>query len=63
MRNTGAARFFLPISIFLIIMGVVLLSMTPEKYEETVGTVTNITQHTNDEGKDVYDITFGGGTV
>lgn len=58
MRNTGAARFFLPISIFLIIMGVVLLSMTPEKYEETVGTVTNITQHTNDEGKDVYDITF-----
>ncbi len=58
LRNTGPARFFLPISIALIIMGFLLLRMTPSKYAETQGTVTNVTQHTNEDGEEQYDITF-----
>ena len=37
LRNTGPVRFFLPLSIVLIVFGIILLSMTPAKYGEVIG--------------------------
>ena len=55
--NTAVLRFLLPIGLILIVFGVMLFNSTPDKYEETKGTVTNVTAHMNDDDE-VYDIDF-----
>ena len=41
MRNTGPARFLIPVGLILIIFGIILLGMKTDNYVETVGKVTN----------------------
>ena len=43
MRNTGPARFFLPLGIFLIVFGVILMGMNTGEYVETTGRITAVT--------------------
>ena len=42
MRNTGPARFFVPIGIIFIIFGVLTLGFNTDTYLETAGTVTAV---------------------
>ena len=39
MRNSGPARFFVPLGIILIVVGIILLSLNTGSYEQTVGKV------------------------
>jgi hypothetical protein len=50
-------RFFLPIGIILIVMGILMLSMTPKSYGETTGIITDAAEYidTDSEGRsDTY---------
>ena len=58
MRNTGPARFFLPLGILLIAVGIFLMTLNTDSYLETVGKVTEVYEHRNLENSLVYDITF-----
>ena len=59
MRNSGPARFFVPLGIILIILGVILLVARPTgELVETVGTVTSVTEVAGDDDKAAYDIGF-----
>lgn len=57
MRNTGPARFFLPVGIVLIIFGIILMGMNTGNYVETNGTITAVTAlpKTADETQ-AYDV-------
>ena len=57
MRNTGPARFFLPIGLILIIVGIFLMTRNMDNYVETVGTVTQVEEGLNSEDSKVYDTT------
>ena len=46
MKASGAMRFFIPLGIILLVMGILMLSMTPKEYGEAVGTVTNVSEYT-----------------
>ena len=58
MRNTGPARFLVPLGILLIIVGVLLTAFKSDNYQETVGTVTTVTEDVNAENEKIYDISF-----
>lgn len=58
MRNTGPARFFLPIGIILIAVGIFLMTRNMDSYVETVGKVTEVYETRNQENSKVYDVTF-----
>lgn len=45
MRNTGPARFLIPLGIVLIIFGIILLGMKTDNYVERVGKVTNVEEY------------------
>ena len=45
-RTTGKLRFFLPLAVILIVMGVLMIKMSPDKYEETTGVVTEVNEYT-----------------
>ena len=45
MRNTGPARFLIPLGIVLIIFGIILPGMKTDNYVETVGKVTNVEEY------------------
>ncbi len=56
-KTTGMLRFFLPIGILLIVMGILMLSMTPKSYGETTGIITDAVEYidTDSEGRsDTY---------
>ena len=55
-RNTGPARFMLPLAIVLIIMGIMLTAFAPKDLVETTGTVTSFDILSSDESSDVYSI-------
>lgn len=57
MKATGAMRFFIPLGIILIVMGILMLSMTPKEYGEAVGTVTKVTEYTGTDS-DGHDETL-----
>lgn len=44
MRNSGPARFFVPLGIILIVVGIILLCLNTGSYEQTVGKVTAVTE-------------------
>ena len=58
MRNTGPARFFIPVGIVLIIFGVILMMFKSDNYLETVGKVTTVVEETNADNQKEYDVSF-----
>lgn len=60
MRNSGPARFFAPFGLILIIFGVIMYSNTPKSFEQTTGTVTNVTETISgtDNNEISYDVDF-----
>jgi len=61
MRNTGPARFLIPLGLVLIIFGIILLGFKTDNYIETVGKVTEVRQYTDitDETEQtLYDVDF-----
>ena len=58
MRNTGPARFFVPVGIVLIVFGIIMLMFNTDSYLETVGKVTEVVQTVNAENSKVYDTSF-----
>ncbi len=58
MRNTGPARFFVPVGIILIVFGIILMLFNSNDYLETTGTVTAVAEETNTENQTVYDVGF-----
>ena len=61
MRNTGPARFLIPVGIILIIFGIILLGFKTDKYAETVGKVTNVEQYLDNSGEETqtqYNVSF-----
>jgi len=58
MRNTGPARFFVPVGIILIVFGIIMLCFNTDQYLETSGTITSVTECPTepDEGQQ-YDLT------
>ena len=58
MRNTGPARFFVPLGVILIAVGIFLMTLNMDTYIETVGKVTEVYQTINLEKSTVYDTTF-----
>lgn len=58
MRNTGPARFFIPVGILMIIFGVILLGFHTENYLETVGKVTTVAEEVIENNQKEYDVSF-----
>lgn len=58
MRNTGPARFFVPVGIILIVFGIIMMGFHTDSYLETVGRVTSVSEDINTENKTVYDVEF-----
>ncbi|MCR4681802.1 MAG: hypothetical protein K5647_00575 [Clostridiales bacterium] len=44
IRNSGAARFFIPAGLVLLVFGIILLSMNTRGYVETTGRVAEVTE-------------------
>ena len=44
-RATGKLRFFLPLGLILLVMGGIMLSMTPKQYGETTGIITGVQEY------------------
>ena len=58
MRNTGPARFFIPVGVILIIFGVLLSGFNAGNMIGTTGTVTAVEEVTNDDNETEYDVSF-----
>lgn len=60
MRDTGPARFLIPLALALIIFGAILLSFNTDKYVETTGRITAVREGSYDEDnkQQQYDIDF-----
>lgn len=58
MRNSGPARFFVPVGIVLIILGIILLCLNTGKYEQTMGKITSVTEGAYDDENNTqqYDV-------
>ena len=57
LRNTGPARFFVPLGVILIIAGIILLGFKTDNYVESTGTITEVTEcpRSEDEAQQ-YDV-------
>ena len=59
MRNTGPARFFVPVGIILIVFGIFMLGFNTDEYVETTGKITAVTACPRDEDENQqYDVDF-----
>ena len=58
LRNSGPARFFVPLGIILIAVGIFLMTHNTDSYLETVGKVTQVQEDLDTENKEVYDVVF-----
>ena len=60
IRNSGAARFFIPAGLVLLVFGIILLSMNTRGYVETTGRIAEVTElpvDVTDEDRSVkYDV-------
>lgn len=57
MRNTGPARFFVPVGLILIIFGIILLTFNTSNYTETKGNVTDVVKLAHSDGEEQgYDV-------
>ncbi|MBQ2201953.1 MAG: hypothetical protein II412_05220, partial [Clostridia bacterium] len=59
MRDSGPARFFVPVGIILIVFAIILFSLNTGKYVETAGKITSVTEGAYDEeqNQQQYDLT------
>ena len=55
MRNSGPARFFVPVGIILIVVGIILAGMKTDNYLKTTGTVTEVREGMIEDNKQLYD--------
>ena len=58
MRNTGPARFFIPVGIILIVFGIIMMSFKTDDYLETVGKVASVVENVNTDEQKEYDVSF-----
>lgn len=58
MRNSGPARFFVPVGIILIVFGIFMSGFNFDKYVETTGKVTSVYEGVDTENNKVYDVEF-----
>ena len=58
MRNTGPARFFIPVGIFLIIFGVLMFGFNTKDFVQTTGKITAVEEVTEDKNNKEYDVSF-----
>ncbi|MBO4847815.1 MAG: DUF3592 domain-containing protein [Clostridia bacterium] len=60
LRNSGPARVLVPMGIILIIFGIILLGFNTDKYVETVGRITSVTEgdYDQDNNQQQYDVNF-----
>lgn len=59
MRNTGPARFFVPVGVILIVFGILTLGFNTKNFAETTGTITSVTECPPVEGEgQQYDVGF-----
>ena len=58
MRNTGPARFFIPVGLILIIFGIILSGFKTDNYAETKGKITSVVENTSNTDSKGYDVSF-----
>ena len=59
MRNTGPARFFVPVGLILIIVGIILLTFNTDSYVETTGKITEVIECPKEADENQqYDVNF-----
>ena len=58
MRNTGPARFFVPLGIILIVFGIIVMGFNTDDYTLTTGTITAVRESVTQEGQKEYDVSF-----
>lgn len=58
MRNTGPARFFVPVGMILIVFGIIMMGFKTDEYLETVGKVTSVVEEVNTDDQKEYDVSF-----
>ncbi len=56
MRNTGPARFLVPLGIILIVFGVIMSGMNTGSFELTTGRITSVTEVDSTENDKQYDV-------
>ena len=58
MRNTGPARFFIPVGLILIVFGVILMGFKTDNYAQTTGKIVSVTEGTfdNEQNEQLYDV-------
>ena len=57
MRNTGPVRFFLPLGIILVIMGIFFIATTPKQYAEVIAATTDLREY-EENGKTYFEQDF-----
>ena len=58
MRNSGPARFFVPVGLILIIVGCVLFGFKSDNYEKATGTVTSVETVTDMDNNKSTEVHF-----
>ncbi|MBQ2517311.1 MAG: DUF3592 domain-containing protein [Clostridia bacterium] len=58
MRNSGPARFFIPLGIVLIVVGVLLMVFKSDNYVSTTGRITSVTEgmYDDENNTQTYDL-------
>ncbi len=58
MRNTGPARFLVPVGIILIVAGILFSFFNTKDYKQAEGIVSDVIPTTNDDGQKEYTVIF-----
>ena len=58
MRNTGPARFFVPVGLALIVFGIILLGFKSDNYVKTTGRITSVVENVDMDSQKGYDVSF-----
>ena len=58
MRNTGPARFLVPVGIILIVAGILFSVFNTKDYKQAEGIVSDVIPTTNDDGQKEYTVIF-----
>ena len=58
MRNSGPARFFIPLGIILIVFGVIMFGFDTDKFLETTGKITDVVDVSTDKNQKEYDVSI-----
>ena len=58
MRNTGPARFFVPVGLILIVFGIILFGFKSDNFVETTGRITSVVENIDADSQKGYDVGF-----